>query len=598
MESHFLQISLVAIITMGVFSAWLANRLKLPSILLLILAGLVAGPFMGWIHVDKILGDLIGPVIQLAVAIILFEGGLTLNIADLKKIGKPVRGLLTIGIIITFALTTLSAKYFLDFGWSMSLLIGSILIVTGPTVIAPMLRLIKPSGKSGSILKWEGIVIDPIGVMIAVLVFEIIIIRNPLEVPLVTLITVFKTILFGGGIGFLSAWLLIKIFRFHLVPHYLQNAFTFMVVLLSFAVANEFQEEAGLLTVTIMGIMMASQNDVLIDHIVEFKENLQLLLIPSIFIILSSRIPAEAIDSISWNHGFFLISMIVLVRPISVFFSTLGTKLSWKEKLFLGWMAPRGIVAAAMASIFAIELKKFDFLYYDQLVPTIFLIILGTVAVYGLTSGPLAYLLKIANPNPQGVLILGGSTWVRQFAKILLDHKIDIMIIDTNRENVLQAEKEGLPARQLNILTENSEEDIDLSSIGRLYAMTPNQEVNSIAAIRFAGILAKNKVYQLSSEERRSYRKKELSSDIRGRILFSSGMTYEFIQKKLDEGAKIGYRQVNAEDVKMQDNPERVPQDLVVPLAIITPGGTLRTFAADNAPKYKEGDTLVYLDES
>ena len=290
--------------------------------------------------------------------------------------------------------------------------------------------------------------------------------------------------------------------------------------------------------------------------------------------------------------------MIVLVRPISVFFSTLGTKLNWKEKLFLGWMAPRGIVAAAMASIFAIQLETFGFKHSEQLVPTIFLIILGTVTVYGLTAGPLAYVLKIANPNPQGVMILGGSPWIRKFAKILQEQKIDIMIIDTNSENVNQAQNDGLKAKQLNILTENSEEEVDLSSMGRLFAMTPNHEVNSIAAIRFASILGKNKVYQLSSEEKRSYRKKELSSDIRGRILFSSGMTYDFIQKKLNNGAILGYRSITAEDVKMQDSPDRLPQDLVVPLAIVTSGGMLRTFAADNAPKYKEGDILIYLDDS
>lgn len=576
-------------------SAWLAWRIKLPSILILIIVGILAGPYFGWLNPQELFGHLLRPVISLSVAIILFEGGLSLNVAELKKIGKAVRGLLTTGAIITWLLTTLAAHFLLQMNWMLATLVGAILVVTGPTVITPMMRQIRPKGSVASVLKWEGIVIDPLGVMLAVLVFELIIIREGVEVPFVIILTLLKTAVYGMCLGYLTAWLITKIYKKNLVPHYLQNAFTLMMVLMGFSVANHFQAESGLLTVTVMGIFLASQKDVAIDHIVEFKENLQLLLIPSLFIILSSNIRMDDILSITRNHLFFVGVLIVAIRPLSVFAATRGSNLSFREKVFVGWVAPRGIVAAAMTSVFAMQLTQFEFENAQVLVPTIFTVILGTVAVYGITSGPLAYALKLADPNPQGVLILGGHAWALQIAGILADHKVKTLVVDTNPENIKLAREAALVAQQINVLTEAADEELDLSGIGRLFALTPNEQVNSMAALRLAPYLGKNRVYQLSSEEKRSAKTRELSSELRGRILFSSGMTFDYVTKILNTGSQIKTKKFTQSEVTESG---QIDQPLTLPLFLIAPSGRVRVFAADNAPKPREDEVLVYIEQN
>jgi NhaP-type Na+/H+ or K+/H+ antiporter len=580
------------VIFVGVMTVWIAWKLKLPSILLLIITGVLVGPIFGWVQTDQLFGDLLHPFISLSVAVILFEGGLNLNMAELKRIGKVVQSLLTFGVLISWILITIAAHYILGFQWMLATLIGSMLVVTGPTVIMPLMRQIRPTGTIASVLRWEGIVIDPIGVMLAVLVYEVILIKNPLQVPLLTVLTVFKTAVYGGALGYVSSWLMIKLFKKGMVPQYLQNAFTLAVVIFIFALSNHLQDESGLLAVTVMGVMLASQKEVPIEHIVEFKENLQVLLIPAVFIVLASKIDIEELKFVNWRTVQFIAVLVLFVRPVSVFISTMETGLKWRERLFLSWMAPRGIIAAAMASVFAIELKHFGYEGIEPLVPTVFFVIISTVAIYGLTAGPLAYLLKLADPNPQGILLVGGDTWPRRLAKILTDLGIKTLIIDTNAEHVMAAEQEGLTALNLNILAEHAADSIELSGIRRLLAVTPNEEVNSMAAMRFVPSFGKKDVFQLSSEHKRSYRKKEVSAEIRGRILFSSGMTYQYFQDQIDHGAQIKSRVLQSNDV----NPTETTIALNIPLLLVTESKSVRVFAADNSLEPKAGDQLIYLE--
>jgi len=593
MDTHSAIIQLAIILCTGVFIAWVAWRIKLPSILLLIIIGIILGPYLGFLNTDKLFMHLLEPIISLSVAIILFEGGLSLNMADLKKIGNVVRSLLTVGVLTTWSLVSMAAVYFLDFSIPLAILLGAILVVTGPTVIIPLMRFIRPKGNAAQLLRWEGIVIDPIGVILALIVFEIILIKNPLQASFDTALAILKTAVFGGGLGFLAAWLIIKVFKRNLVPQYLQNAFTLMAVVGVATIANQMQNESGLLAVTVMGIMMASQKEINIDHIVDFKENLQVLLIPAIFIILSSRLDLNDLQLFNLQSLKFLGFIVLVARPVSVLLCTIRSKISWREKIFLCWMAPRGIVAAAMASVFAIQLSHFGYAQADLLVPYVFFVIIGTVAVYGLTSGPLAVLLNLADPNPQGVIIVGAHSWSVSIAKILRDCGIKTLLIDTNPENFHEAKQESLEVMQLNILAEHTADELELSGIGTLIAITSNENVNSMAAIRFAPILGRNKVYQLSSEHKRSYRKKELSSEIRGRILFSSGMTFQYISEKIHDGAQIKSKVLTGDEINsIMDG----FAPLVIPLFLVTSGKSMRIFAADNAPKPKEGETLIYLE--
>lgn len=431
-----LLVGLAVVITLSISAQWLAWRTKLPSILLLLTFGISAGSFLEIVDTDKLMGDLLFPVVSLSVAIILFEGGLTLRLDDLPEIGRVIRNLITLGVIITWFISTIAARLFLDLDWSLALLLGAILVVTGPTVVIPLLNQIRPSGRASSILRWEGIIIDPVGAVLAVLVFEEIIVGD--NQVLIAGWGLIKTVLIGGIIGWGSARLMIEAFSRYWVPDNLQNPVVLTTITAAFAASNTLQAESGLLTVTIMGILMANQKRFDVIHIVEFKENLQVLLISSLFILLGARLDLDALTHLGLGAIFFLLTIMFIARPISVWVSTYHSDLNWREKLFISWMAPRGIVAAAVASIFSLELADHGYEGAELLVPLTFSVIIGTVAIYGLTAGFLAKQLGLIKDN-QGVLIIGAHGWSRKIALALQNAGIRVKLVDTNSQNIEQA---------------------------------------------------------------------------------------------------------------------------------------------------------------
>lgn len=426
MVEHTL-VSLSAVVVLGIAAQWMGWRFRIPSILLLLILGILAGPVFGWIDPGELLGPLLYPVVSLAVALILFEGGLSLSVKEFRAIGGVMAWLVTLGAAITWFIGALAAHWILGLGWPLAILLGAVLVVTGPTVIGPMLRLIRPTGRSGAILKWEGIIIDPIGAMLAVLVFQVIITSGGGHGMVVATI-VLKTIAIGAVSGLFWALVMWLCMKRDLIPDYLQSPVAVMFVVAAFTGANLLQSESGLLAVTIMGFALTNQKTVSVQHIVEFKENLRVLLIATVFILLAAHLRLEDLEQIGLPRFFFFLVLVLVARPAAVFASTPGSKLSLKEKLFLSWMAPRGIVAAAVASIFALRLEEVGLAGSDVLGPQTFLVIIGTVALYGLTAPWLACRLGLAKAQPQGVLFLGGRFWVRNIAKTLLD--------------------EGLPTRQ------------------------------------------------------------------------------------------------------------------------------------------------------
>jgi NhaP-type Na+/H+ or K+/H+ antiporter len=289
MVEHIL-LSLASIIVLGIGAEWLAWRLRLPSILLLLIFGIVVGPVTGFLNPDALFGDLLLPVVSIAVAIILFEGGLNLRISELRQVGGVVRNLITIGVLVTWLIGAGAAHFLLGLNFALALLLGAILVVSGPTVIMPLLRHLRPSGQVGSILKWEGIVIDPIGAILAVLVFEAILAGGFREAAAVTVIGLLKTILIGGGIGMLGAMIMVLLLRRFWIPDFLHGAVSLTLVIAVFAGSNLLQTDSGLLAATVMGIYLANQRTVSVRHIVRFKENLRVLLISGLFILLAARL--------------------------------------------------------------------------------------------------------------------------------------------------------------------------------------------------------------------------------------------------------------------------------------------------------------------
>jgi len=503
--SQELLIGLGTIVLFGAIAQWLAWRLHMPAILLLLILGIIAGPVTGLVDTEKLFGKLLFPFVSLSVAMILFEGGLSLKFSEFRNVGKTIRNLISIGALITWSVSTLAAWFLLDLDFKLALLFGAILIVTGPTVVLPILRQVRPKGNLNSIAKWEGIMIDPVGAVIAVLVFEEIINRGFQQFTAVSIYGLFITLVVGFGIGWIGAQLILYFLKRFWIPDHLHNAAAIMIVITTFIISNLIQHESGLLTVTILGIILANQNKVSIKHIIEFKENLRVILISTLFIILVARLKIEDLSQFNLNTVLFLAVLIFITRPLTVFVSTIGQNLKLKEKIFLSWLAPRGIVAASVSSIFAIDLVNNGYSDAERLVPLTFIVIIVTVTLYGLGAIPLSRILKISDPNPQGVLIVGAHIWARQIGVTLKNLGFRILMVDSNPENIESAQMQGLEATVANIIAEDVIDQLNLQGIGKLMALTQNDEVNALAALHFEEIFGRANVFQLA------YKKKDIA---------------------------------------------------------------------------------------
>ena len=538
------------VLALGIAAQWLAWKCKLPSILVLLAFGFGLGQFAGATIDDYLVGDsVLLSAVGLCVAIILFEGGLTLKFSDLKESGTPVIRLCVLGVAISFFLSYAGMKYVLGFDWRVAALLGAILVVTGPTVIAPLLRHIKPSRKIGNVVKWEGIVIDPIGAMLAVLVYQVAIAGNLDAAREEILRAIGLTLLVGVVLALVLAKIIELLLKFHLIPDYLHSVFLLAVTATAFAVSNAIQAESGLLTCTVLGIALANQKSVSVKHILEFKENLRVLIISVLFIVLSGRVALSALNE-ALLPGLGLLAMLIfVVRPLSVFGANLFSKqVTFKEQVFLSAMAPRGIVAAAVTAVFALEfdhavqqgrMSQEIGLASHQMVPLVFIVIVGTVAFYGLLSGPLARRLGLASENPRGVLFAGAGQWARLVAKALKDDGHHVLLLDTNYNNVARAKLDGLSAVRANILSEYVEDELELTGLGQLITTTPNDEVNSLAAHHFIHVFGSENVWQVAPIDDDDHHQTAVASHMRGRICFPTRPQFNRLERFAAEGAVI-----------------------------------------------------------
>ncbi len=571
---------LTLVLALGVAAQWLAWKFKLPSILLLLGFGYALGHFSGMKIDDYLSPGVNSPLLSavgLLVAIILFEGGLTLKFNELKVSGLPILRLCTVSVIISLLLTTVFMMYALGYDWRLAALIGCILTVTGPTVIAPLLRHVNPTRKMAAIVKWEGIVVDPIGAILAVIVFKIAIAGDYATAQADAL----KAIGIMIVVGILGALVLAKgveiLLRKHLVPDFLQPVFLLGVVAIAFTASNSIEKEAGLLTVTVLGIALANQRSVSVRHILEFKENLRILIISILFIVLSGRISANELGGALVKGAYLLAFLVLIGRPVSVFLGLVfSDKTTRKERAFLAFLAPRGIVAAAVTSIFALEFEEAAMhgrfgealspviaVQSRELVALVFLIIVGTVMIYGLAASPLARRLGLAAKSVTGVLFAGAGPWQRAAAKVLHDEGHRVLLLDTNFNNVSSAKMLGLEAQRANILSEFAEEELDLNGISTLVAATPNDEVNSMAAQRFIHQFGRAGVWQLAPIEREGHHKKSIAEEIRSRYLFSDRPSYSLLSKIVEEGGQMKKSQLT-EKFDFEKFKETYPSSIIM----------------------------------
>ncbi|EID4380627.1 cation:proton antiporter [Vibrio parahaemolyticus] len=566
-----LVLSAVGVIGLG--CQWLAWRLRLPAILFLLLAGLIVGPFMQWLKPDEILGNLLFPLVSLAVAVILFEGSLTLNFKEIRGVSGSVWSIVSIGAIISWAATSVATHYFLGFTWELAMLFGSLTVVTGPTVIVPLLRTVRPNSTLANILRWEGILIDPLGALFVVMVYEFIVSHSA-----VNSMEVFGTIIAVGVIlGVASGAAVATVLRRAWLPEYLQPFAVLMVVLGVFSVSNHIESEAGLLTVTVMGMWLANAKDINIQQILHFKEHLTILLITGLFIFLAARISLDDFAALGSGALLLFVFMQLVSRPLSIFLSTMRSNLNLKDKLFLSWVAPRGIVAASISSLFAIKLTEYGVDEASLLVPMTFMVIIGTVVLQSATARPMAIALGVAEPAPRGFLLIGANRVAREIGQALARYDRRVLMTDSNWEYISQVRMMGLDYYYGNPISSHADDNLNMIGIGQVVALTPDQHFNIMACMQFVDEFGEDKVHCLQKVKTNGNgsEKHSVAQEYHGKLLMGGNVSYTQLASLLSRGAEIKHTKLS-ENFTYQDYLEHHKTNLVIPLFNVEDKGKIQ----------------------
>ncbi len=530
-------LELAGIIILGIFAQWVAWKFKIPAILPLILIGLFVGPISTFISEDGTQwiqpiwntekgffpGESLFYFVSLAIGIILFEGGLTLKLGEIKKVGGVIGKLISLGSIITFFGSGIAAHYAFGLSWQISFLFAGLIIVTGPTVITPILRNIPLKKDVSAVLKWEGILIDPIGALVAVLVFGFISVNIPVGLEEVAtegmaaaedshgaggsytkhaLLEFGKIVVIGFAFGLAGGFAMYHAVKRKVIPHYLLNVASLSIVLLIFVLSDLFAHESGLLAVVVMGMYLGNTDLPNLKELLYFKESLSVLLISILFILLAANISIDDLLLIyNWKTAVLFAAVIFIIRPLGVFLSTWGSNLKTNEKLFISWVGPRGIVAAGIASLFGTKLVELGVPGAEYITPLVFGLVLVTVLLNATTARLVASLLGVFLKKSEGIMIVGGSRVSRLIASYLQKNDRHVVLVDSNRTNVQKAKELGIDAINANIYSDDLTDNIELSDVGYLLAMTGNDEINRQAMTRFGKQFGENGTFRLMTSE-------------------------------------------------------------------------------------------------
>ena len=488
------------------------------------------------------------------VAVILFEGGLNLQLHELREAGRVVRRLTSVGVVVAWVLGSLAAHFVGGLGWPVALLLGAILVVTGPTVIMPLLKHANLNRRTASYLKWEGIINDPLGVMLAVIVYQYFLYSGEAGDLGHALYSMAEAVVIAALIGGGGGYLLGQGFRHGWVPEYLKAPMIIAVALGVYALSHLVLHESGLLAVTVMGVVMGNMG-------------------------------------LNWQLMAMLMVFLVVVRPLTVWISTVGIKMPWQERFLVGWIAPRGVVAAASAGAFAPAMMEAGYAGAELLVPAVFLVIFATVILHGFSLGPLARRLGLRAEGSGRVLVVGASPWSVELSKVLKDLKVDVMLADTDWARLRPARQHGVPTWYGEILSERAEEALELDGVKVVLAATGNVAYNSMVCNHFASEIGRTRVYQLTdSETSDDSDRRKVSHVRRGVSVFSRKVTFGTLWNNLIRDWRFQKTRVTEEysgdDIIMQ-----LPDDAIM-VAVIGKEGRLDWVSKEN-PSLKVGDTLL-----
>ncbi|MGY5851293.1 cation:proton antiporter [Salegentibacter sp. F14] len=599
-------LELASLVILGILAQWLAWKIKTPAILPLILIGLLVGPISTFFTEDgtKWLepiwngsegvfpGESLFYFVSLAISIILFEGGLTLRKSEIGNIGPVILKLISVGTLVTFVGAGLAAHFIFGLTWQISFLFSALIIVTGPTVISPILRNIPLKKHVSSILKWEGILIDPIGALISVLMFEFIRVEGGQDFTQTALIEFGKILLFGFTFGFTFANLLAFLIKKNVIPHYLLNVFILATVLGVFVLADTFAHESGLLAVVIMGMVMGNKKLPNIKELLYFKESLSVLLISILFILLAANIEMEEMLLVyNWQSLILFGIVVLLVRPLGVILSSLGSGLKVNEISFISWVGPRGIVAAGIASLFGLRLAREGIEDAEYITPLVFMIVLFSVLLNAATARFFAKIVGVFIKESEGILIIGASSIARLIGKYLQDNKRHVVLLDSNRDNVKKAKGLGLDAIEGSVYEDNLLNNIELNDIGYLMAMTGNSDINKTAINKFKKQFGENGSFRVITSDEMT--NPELNPE---EGLFSHTDDYIKLTELAREYPEIHEKELNSKEhyeglIEItKSNPE------IVPVFVKNKEGKFTIIPSNSSQvEIEEGFALVYL---
>lgn len=588
----------IAVISIASFAAqWIAWRVRIPAIVFLLVFGFLVGPATHLVQPTLLFGDLLQPVIGIAVAIILFEGSLQLRMREIREVRRTVTHVVVAGATIGWVLMSLAAHYIGGLSWPVALTFAGLLVVTGPTVILPLLRHSKIAPRTSSVLKWEGIINDPIGVILAVLCYEFFARGGAAEVQLNNVAFFIEFGLLVGVIsaasylvGWVTAWLLEN----GHVPEYLKAPFSISVVVVLFVVCNGLLHESGLIAVTVMGMTLTNKHVASIEEIRKFKESVSVLLISGVFIILTANLSPAVLADIDWRGVLFVIAVVISVRPLTIWLASFGTQMTKEEVLLIGWLAPRGIVCAAVAGVMGPLLVDAGFPDGEKLLPLAFSIVLVTVLLHGLTASAVARKLGLAQDGAEGLLIVGATAWSVQLAEVLKGKDIPVLVADKNWYSLKAPRLANVPVYYGEILSEESEFQIELHRFGSLLAATDDHIYNALVCNDFAADYSRENVFQLPEVVEEKVEQRKIPATLKGRVFLGNDFDAYSLARRFSEGWRFRITR-KAPATKEQDGSEAKSTDNSVLAGIVNKYGKLTLAGGSDAPlpKAEEGDYLI-----
>lgn len=581
---------LALIAALGIAAQWLGWRLRIPTIVLLVAFGILIGPVFGIIRPSEALGEAYPSLISLGVAVILFEGGLSLRWHELRQTAAGVKRLVTLGVVLSLAFGTLAAHWIGALSWPVALIFAAIAVVTGPTVILPLLRQARLRRRPASFLKWEGIVNDPTGALLAVLLYEHFSAPGgpDLSHTLGELGLGLLTATLLGGVG---GWLLGRAYLAGKVPEYLKGPVALGAALGAFGLANLVTDEAGLVAATMLGVVLGNMGLPSIEEIRRFKESVATLLVAGLFLLLTADLDPDILFALDWRSGLLILAMLFLVRPLTIGLSTIGAGLNWRERVLLGWIAPRGIVAAAVAGVLGPGLVASGYADGELLLPLVFALILTTVLLHGFSLSWLARKLDLSASRRQGLLISGANPWSTALAQALQSSKVPVLLTDRSWQRLRRARHAGVPVFFGELLSEHAEIELELSDYGSLLAINSNDAYNSLVCAQYTQTFDRRHVFQLAAEPTHESRKP--TAGTRGRAFIDTDVQYDDLQRNWYRGWTFQTTSIT-KTFDIEAFLAVLPEG-ALPVLIIDDEGGVRLIAAKERLEAEPGQRLLWF---